>query len=159
MSRSIRFAVCFVALFSTAGVWAQTADDLTDENSPETTAAPVAHVYINSGTKIVAYSAAANGKLTAVPGSPFNFNLPLSGGDGKYLFGFEPNSIIIESLSIAANGALKKAATANPENYWPLGNDCPLAAWAGQGMLVDPVGKNLYNAGEPNDVFCQMNFQ
>jgi hypothetical protein len=32
--------------------------------------------------------AAANGKLTAVPGSPFDFNISLSGANGHYLFGF-----------------------------------------------------------------------
>jgi len=56
---------------------------------------------------------AANGKLTAVPGSPFNFNLSLMGANGRYLFGFEPSSVIIDSFSMAANGALKKAATTN----------------------------------------------
>ena len=159
MTRLIRLAACLLALFSTVGAWAQTPDAETNATSPETTSAPVAHVYVNSGAKILAYSAASNGKLTAVPGSPFNFNISWMRGNGPALFGFEPSSILIDSLSIASNGALKKVATTNPENYWPLGSGCPLAAWAGQEIIIDSSGKSLYNAGQPDDGFCQMNFQ
>ena len=120
MTRSIRLTVCLAVLLSTGGAFAQAPDAQTDENAAETTSSPVAHVYIGSGTQILAFSAAANGKLTPVPGSPFNYSLSLMGANGHYLFGFEPSSVIIDSLSMAANGALKKTATTNTENYWPL---------------------------------------
>ncbi len=123
-----------------------------------TTTASVAHVYVGSGSHILAYSAAANGKLTAVPGSPFNYSLSLMGANGHYLFGFEPSSVIIESFSMAANGALKKAATLNTDKYWPLG-DCPLTYWNGQGLRIDHSGTGLYNAAIPEDLYCYSTFQ
>ena len=159
MTRSIRLAVCLATLLSTGGVLAQAPDAQTDEKAAETTSAPVAHVYIGSGNKILAFSAAADGKLTPVPGSPFNYSLSLMGANGHYLFGFEPSSVIIDSLSMAANGALRKTATTNTEAYWPLGSDCPLTYWNGQGLRIDHSGEDLYNAAIPEDLFCYSNFQ
>jgi hypothetical protein len=158
MSRSIRLAVCLVALVCTGGTWAQSQDAQTDESAPETTAGPVAHVYIGNGSQILAFSAAANGKLTPVPGSPFNLSLLLMRANGHYLFGFEPSSVIIDSLSMAANGALKKVATTNTEDYWPY-TDCPLNYWAGQGLRIDHTGRDLYNGGITGDFGCDLRFQ
>jgi hypothetical protein len=158
MSRSIRLAVCLVTLMGTGAAWAQEQYARTNENAPETTAAAVAHVYIGNGSKILAFSAAANGKLTAVAGSPFNYNISLLGSNGHYLFGFEPSSVVIDSLAIAANGALKRTAVTNTQQYWPL-TDCPLVYWNGQGLRVDHSGEDLYNAAMPEDEFCGSNFQ
>jgi hypothetical protein len=44
----IQLAVCLVALLPMGGAWAQVPDAQTDENAPETTAAPVAHVYVQT---------------------------------------------------------------------------------------------------------------
>jgi hypothetical protein len=159
MTRSIRLAVCLAALLSTGGALAQAPDAQTDENAAEAASSPVAHVYIGSGSRILAFSAAASGKLTPVPGSPFNYSLSLMGANGHYLFGFEPSSVIIDSLSMAANGALRKTATTNTEDYWPLGSDCPLTYWNGQGLRIDHSGEDLYNAAIPVDGFCYSNFQ
>jgi hypothetical protein len=158
MTRSISLALCLAAVLSAGGAFAQAPDAQTDENATETTSAPVAHVYINSGTKILAYSAAANGKLTSVPGSPFNFNISLSGANGHYLFGFVPNSLTIESLSMAANGALKKATTLNTASHNAV-PDCALVDWNGQGLRVDHSGLELYNAAIPGDFPCDTYFQ
>ncbi len=158
MTRSIRLAVCLVAVLSTGGAWAQVPDAQTDETTPATTSAPVAHIYVGSGSKVVAFSAAANGKLTPVPGSPFNYNLSLQGANGHYLFGFEPSSVIIESFSMAANGALKKAATTNTQNFNLL-NCSPLESWAGQGLKIDHSGEDLYNAAIPGEFPCDSAFQ
>lgn len=158
MSRLNQLAVCLVALFAMGSASAQTADDRTDEITPETTSAPVAHVYINSGSKILAYTAAANGKLTAVPGSPFNYNISLSGANGHFLFGFEPSSVVIDSLSMAANGALKKVTTTNPQKSWP-DPSCPIASDNGQGLKIDHSGLDLYNAGIPDEFGCYSAFQ
>src|SRR5262245_12382634 len=68
-----------------------------------TTAAPVAHVYVSDGTHVSAFSAAPNGKLTKVPGSPFSFSLTDMSANGHYLFGFEPSSVILDSFKMAAN--------------------------------------------------------
>jgi hypothetical protein len=165
MSHSIRLAICLVALFVLGSAWAQPANDQTTGIEPETTSGPVAHIYINSGTKILAYSAAANGKLTTVPGSPFNFNIALSGANmtlsganGHYLFGFLPNSETIESLSMAANGALKKAKTLDATKFNAV-PDCQINYWAGQGLRTDHSGLELYNAAIPGEFPCHTYFQ
>src|ERR1700761_6621601 len=108
MTRLLQLAVCLVALLSMGGALAQAPDAKTDESTSETASKPVAHVYVGTGSQILAFSAAANGKLTSVPGSPFKYNISLMGANGHYLFGFEPSSVIIDSLAMAANGALKK---------------------------------------------------
>ena len=148
MTRWTRLAISLSAIFSA----------LSTGTALAATPAPVAHVYVGSGSHIQAFSAAANGKLTAVPGSPFNYNLSLMGANGRYLFGFEPSSVIIESFSMAANGALKKAATLNTDKYWPLG-DCPLTYCNGQGLRIDHSGTGLYNAAIPEDLYCYSTFQ
>jgi hypothetical protein len=155
MSGSIRLAVCLVALVCTGGSWAQTPDDQTNENVTETTAAPVAHVYVNSGTKILAFSVAANGKLTTVPGSPFNYNLSGMGANGHYLFGYEGGGPIIASLAMAPNGALRKVATTNPADFDSGG--CPPTF--GAGFRIDHSGQDLYNAAIDDDEFCSTSFQ
>lgn len=118
----------------------------------------VAHVYVGSGSHILAFSAASNGKLTPVPGSPFNYNLSLMGSNSHYLFGFEPSSVVIDSFSMAANGALHKAATTNTQAYEPSTCD-PLTYWNGQGLRIDHSGQNLYNAAIPEDLYCYSKFQ
>jgi hypothetical protein len=101
MTRWTRLAVSLAAVLSTGGALAQ-APEAPSVASVTASAAPL--------RMSIAFSAAANGKLTLVPGSPFNYSLSLMGANGHYLFGFEPSSVIIESFSMAANGALKKAA-------------------------------------------------
>ncbi len=138
---------------------AQTPDAQTAENAAETTSSPVAHVYLGAGTQILAFSAAANGELTPVLGSPFPYNTSVMGANGHYLFGFEPNSVVIDSLSMAANGSLKKVATTNTDNF----SNCPLTYQNGQGLRIDHSGQNLYNGaigeGVDQGVWCNMNFQ
>jgi hypothetical protein len=158
MTRSIRLAVCLAAVLSTGVAFAQAPEAQTDEVTPETAASPVAHVYIGNGSHILAYSAATTGKLTAVPGSPFNYNTALVGANGHFLFGFEPGTEIIDSLSMAANGALKKVATTNPAKYWP-DVSCPMVSDNGQGFKIDHSGLDLYNAGIPDEFGCYSAFQ
>jgi hypothetical protein len=159
MSRSIRLAVCLFTLVCTGEILAQSPDIQTDESVSEASAStPVAHVYVGSGSQILAFSAAANGKLTPVSGSPFNYNESLMGANGHFLFGFEPGTLIIDSLSMAANGALKKVASTNTENYWP-DPTCPMVTWNGQGFRIDHSGLDLYNAGIPGDFGCYSAFQ
>jgi hypothetical protein len=158
MTRSIGITFCLAAVLSTGVALAQAPDVQSDEVRPETAAAPVAHVYIGSGSHILAFDAAANGKLTALPGSPFNYDTWLLGANGHFLFGFEPGTEIIDSLSMAANGALKKVATTNPTKYWP-DTSCPMASDNGQGLKVDHSGADLYNAGIPDEFGCYSAFQ
>jgi hypothetical protein len=134
------------------GVLAQTA--ATAATPPK----PAALVYVGSGTHIYGYSAAVNGKLTAAPGSPFNYSLSLMGANGYFLFGFVPNTVTIESFSMASNGVLKKAATTNTQTY--ESSTCsPLTYWNGQGLRIDHSGSSLYNAAIPEDAYCYSKFQ
>ena len=61
------------------------------QNAPEQTSnaasAPAAFVYVSAKGGIYAFSAAANGKLTPVAGSPFKGQLTGMAVNGKYLFG------------------------------------------------------------------------
>jgi hypothetical protein len=155
MLRSIRLALC-LAVLSTGWAFAQTPDADTDETTPAKTAAPVAHIYTAYGDKIVAYSAAANGKLTPVPGSPFKYSVGLQGANGHYLFGFEPNSPVIESFSMAANGALKKAASINPLDF--ASDGCSPFASEG-GLHIDHAGLTLYNVLAGTEFPCDSIFQ
>jgi hypothetical protein len=157
MTHCIRLGVCLVAVLAGGSAWAQTADQ-SDEVTAETTAAPIAHVFVSNGSKILAFSAAPNGKLTAVAGSPFNYNLSLMGENGHYLFGFQPSSVIIQSLAMASNGALKKGATLNTAEYNAV-SDCALTYWNGQGLRVDHTGADLYNAAVPADFPCDTSYQ
>lgn len=162
MLPSIRLAVCLAAVLSTGSVFAQTppiqSDLQSDESTPESASAAVAHVYVASGNKIEAFSAAANGKLTAISGSPFNYSLTPMGANGHYLFGFEPNSVIIDSFSMAANGALKKAKSVNTENFNLL-NCSALVAWNGVGLRVDHTGEDLYSSAIPGEFPCYSAYQ
>jgi hypothetical protein len=155
MNRSIRLAVCLVALALTGGIWAQSQDLQTDEYAPETTSAPVAHVYVASSNHVYAFSAAADGKLTRVPGSPFNESLSWMGANGHYLFGFEGSSTTIASFSMAPDGALRKVATIDTGDFAPSG----CSPTNGSEFRIDHSGLNLYNAAIDNMPFCISPFQ
>ena len=159
MTRWTLLAISLAAVVSTGCALAQApkAESVASVTATTTTAS-VAHVYVGSGSHILAYSAATNGKLTAVPGSPFNYSLSLMGANGHYLFGFEPSSVIIESFSMAANGALKKAATLNTEKY-NADSTCPLTYYNGQGLRIDHSGEDLYNAAIPAEFPCRTWYQ
>jgi len=126
MSRSIRISLlAFLgACASTVLASAQAASSSTDVNDASPSTAPVAFVYVssfpNNTGQINAYSAAANGTLTAIPGSPFPDNVNYMAVNGAWLFAIEnnPNESLVDSYSIASNGALtlkdRNTANANP---------------------------------------------
>ena len=65
--RNLKFAVC-LAVLSAVPAFAQIAPE---EATPDTAAASVAHVYVQTTNGVNGYNAAANGKLTLIGGSPF----------------------------------------------------------------------------------------
>ena len=75
---------------------------------------PIAFVYVSSspsgygkGSNVVnAFTAAANGKLTSISGSPFHDNLTDMVVNGKYLFGNTGNGVYVAQFLIEPNGAL-----------------------------------------------------
>ena len=113
MSR--RIPVCslaFVAICaSTVLASAQVTSSSTESNSIQPPASPVAYVYVSSAPtsstgQINAYSAASNGALTPIAGSPFPFDVNYMAVNGAWLFGVANVDTDINSFSIASNGAL-----------------------------------------------------
>jgi hypothetical protein len=112
------------ACASTVLASAQATSPSTDANDASPSTAPVAFVYVssfpNTTGQINAYSAAANGTLTAIPGSPFPGNVNYMAVNGAWLFAIEnnPNESLVDSYSIASNGVLTlkdtNTANANP---------------------------------------------
>lgn len=113
MSR--RIPVCslaFVAICaSTVLASAQVTSSSTESNSIQPPASPVAYVYVSSAPtsstgQINAYSAASNGALTPIAGSPFPYDVNYMAVNGAWLFGVANVDTDINSFSIASNGAL-----------------------------------------------------
>lgn len=120
----------------------------------------VAHVYVASANKIYAFSAAADGKLTSVPGSPFNDSLSWIAANSHYLFGTEADGATIASFSMASDGALKEVASINTTNFYSGrdgGGGC--SPYFPVQFRIDHSGENLYNAVDPEDGFCGSVFQ
>jgi hypothetical protein len=96
---------------STVLASAQVTSSPTDSNSIQASAAPVAYVYVSSAPtsstgQIHAYSAASNGALTPIAGSPFPYDVNYMAVNGAWLFGVANVDTDIDSFSIASNGAL-----------------------------------------------------
>jgi hypothetical protein len=120
---------------------------------PDPTISPVAYVYVSGPTGIDAFAAASNGKLTPVPGSPFQGDLASMAVNGKYLFGTGLNDIDIYSFSIAPDGALKQVASINGQKY--NGYDC-----GGPGPLfLDHTGATLYDLDFDGNICANNTYQ
>ena len=102
----------------------------------------VAFVYVSSGITtdqraINAFSAASNGKLTPVSGSPFSADVLNLAVNAKYLFG--TNQTDIFSFSIASDGSLKPASSVNAKQFNDGGCGGPFA------LFLDRTGASLYD--------------
>jgi hypothetical protein len=114
MSRSI--SVCSLALTAICAspvlASAQVTSSPTESNSILASSPPVAYIYVSTATngttgQIRGYSAAPNGALTAIPGSPFQtVGVNYMAVNGKWLFGVANTDTDIDSFSIGSNGAL-----------------------------------------------------
>jgi len=114
MTRSISvcsFAVAAICA-STVLASAHVTSSSTESNSTPAISSPVAYVYVSTATsgtagQIRGYSAAPNGALTAIPGSPFPTNgVNYMAVNGAWLFGVANTDTDIDSFSIGSNGAL-----------------------------------------------------
>lgn len=104
-------------------------------------ATPVAFVYVTRTTQIDGFAAAASGKLTPVPGSPFpHITVNHIAGNGKYLFAVSSDGSAIETFSIEADGALKYATSTAVGSH----EDC--GPWPLAPLFLDHTGANLYLA-------------
>jgi hypothetical protein len=132
--RHSKFTVCLSLALSTAAACAQVM-------SAATSNSPVAYVYIastnNSTNEIVAYAAAANGKLSPVTGSPFPDNVSSMAVNGKYLMAASLSKPDIDTFKIASDGALTYASSINYQKYdYGCGYAGPL--------FFDHTGATLY---------------
>ncbi|HEX4310797.1 MAG TPA: hypothetical protein VHZ25_12270 [Acidobacteriaceae bacterium] len=136
MKTRLMLAACVLAALSSSSLLAQ---ELFGANRT------VAYVYVTStpanasASEIDAYSASANGKLTPIPGSPFQENDSALAVNGLYLFGLNRDTTTIDSLAVELNGALRYVTSTN----WAVNNpnDCGFAG----SLFTDRTGLNLYD--------------
>jgi hypothetical protein len=138
-------SACLIAPLLTQVATAQVTSPEAEEIQSSTVTSPVAFIYVsnnpnNSSTnEIQAFAAAANGKLTPVPGSPFRDDITNMAVNGKYLFGSTRNGIYIAEFLIGAKGALHwtKSTDIVQFNQGDCGNSGPL--------FLDHTGTSLYD--------------
>jgi 6-phosphogluconolactonase (cycloisomerase 2 family) len=105
----------------------------------------VAYVYVsnnpqNSSTnEITAWSAASDGRLTPIFGSPFRENLDAMAVDGGHLVAVNHSEPNIETFAIKSDGALEYLASSDYARF-TSNDDCPIA----NQIFFDHTGKDLY---------------
>jgi hypothetical protein len=165
MRHYVKLILGLVGSLGNQAMHAQTTAALADDAAQASAStSPVAYVYVAStipsngpvGTQknhIYAFSAAANGKLSPVPGSPFNDNIVGMAVNGTYLFGSTRNAIYVAAFRIQPNGALKWTTSTNMQTS--NGSGC-----GGNGPLVlDHSGTNLYSMAFAGDDCTSEDFQ
>ncbi|HEX3985910.1 MAG TPA: hypothetical protein VHX13_04795 [Acidobacteriaceae bacterium] len=134
MGRTLKFTLSLGAALCSAVSLAQAAST-----------GPVAYVYVSTPAgstgrnEVHAWAASANGKLTAVAGSPFQENVTSMAGNGRFLYGSTLTGTDVNSYGIEANGGLRYAVTTNITRY----NDTDCAS-AGS-VFLDNTGTTVYN--------------
>src|SRR5579884_2130557 len=100
-----------------------------------------AFVYVSSGSagayEIHGYSAASNGALSAIPGSPLPENGWYLATNGKWLF--STDSGYIYSFSIASDGALSQVSDVFAQQYNSSNTGGPM------NLFFDRTGTTLYD--------------
>ena len=140
--------VCLGALLCAAGVFAQSSISRPDDE-PDTAASalrdPVAYVYVSitpahsSVNEIVAYAAAANGRLTPVPGSPFTADVTSMAVNGLYLFGSNVNGVNVDTYAVESSGALTLVNQTDVAGF--NSGDCGITG----PLFLDHTGHTLYD--------------
>lgn len=139
-------SICLMTALCTATFVAEIMPRTTLAQTQEaTTSSPVAYIYVssnpvNSSTdEIQAYAAAASGRLTPVPGSPFRDDVTSMAVNGKYLFASTRSGIYVAAFAIEANGALRWRVSTDivKFNQGDCGNSGPL--------FLDHTGATLYD--------------
>ena len=105
----------------------------------------VAYIYVSNNPKnsstneITAWSAAANGKLTPIFGSPFRENVDAMAVDGGHLVAVNHSEPNIDTFVIKDDGALEYVTSSDYAKY-PSNEDCTTA----NQIFFDRTGKDLY---------------
>jgi len=152
MTRHLKLVVCLIAMLSAEVAFSQAAS--TEGNGGVRggpSSSPVAYVYVSSSpssnkNEINAYNAAPDGLLAPVEGSPFSAAAGYDGStavNGKYLF--LTNGVDIYSYSIATDGALRRVAATNAQQFNQ--SDCGGPVY----LFLDRTGSTLYDMDIYND--------
>ena len=124
--RNLKLAVFLSPILITSTAWPQDASWGVNGNrdvQAATATKAVAWVYVSSSpqgsntNQIVGYSAAANGSLTPLPGSPFPVNVLGMAVNGKYLMASSREAPNVNAYNIAPDGSLSFAAATNYAQY------------------------------------------
>ena len=132
-----------LAVLSAGPAFTQTPSDEAISNKA---AVPVAHVYVQTTPGVMVFTAAANGKLTPVTGSPFKTIGQIEDISGKFLISV--GTTYLHTYPIEPNGRIgKQVFQTNTANFGgsecggtsdPNGNDVP------NGSVLVHSGKYLY---------------
>lgn len=100
-----------------------------------------AYVYVQTPSGVIGYSAASNGSLTKITGSPFETSGLLAGSTG-YAF-YSVGTDYIHVYSLQSDGAIgSQISQVDTQSY--AGGDCGTAT-PGASAVLDHSGKYLYN--------------
>jgi hypothetical protein len=122
-------------------------------DTTSTTTGPSAWVYVSSmigttgKTDVYAFTAASNGKLTPISGSPFPADLNSMAVNGLYLFGAPESGTYIDTYKIESNGSLHYAASTNTS----APNGCGTIPGP---VFLDHSGASLYDFDIYGDSIC-----
>jgi hypothetical protein len=125
-------------------------------------AKPDAYVYVstkpdnNDNVEIYDYSAASDGTLTAVVGSPFSASTGVQATNGKYLFG--SNGVDIYSFSVASDGTFQQVASINAQQFNSQSTNGSYCGNPGSPFL-DRTGTNLYDLDYDGNVCANNQYQ
>lgn len=111
MPRSLVVCLLVFAAICASTVLASSQVSSSPTETSTSSTGPVAYVYVVSAptaTTGVIYgaAAAANGTLTSIPGSPFQYNVNYMAANARWLFGVANADEDIDSFAIGSNGAL-----------------------------------------------------
>lgn len=149
MMRKLTIAgLCAVLCTATALAQASPEPDTTS-----TTTGPSDWVYVSSQigttgkTDVYAFTAASDGKLTSISGSPFPADLSSMAVNGLYLFGAPVTGSMIDTYKIESNGSLHYAASTNAS----APNKCNNTPGP---VFLDHTGATLYDFYYWGDSIC-----
>jgi hypothetical protein len=161
MMRYNTFLLCLVAMLGTGAAYAEnaSAENAALVPASATSSSPVANVYVSStptgASKNVvhAFTAAANGRLTPVSGSPFKDDLTSMAVNGKYLLGSTQNGKWVAAFLMEPNGALHWTTSTNviTHNASGCGGNSPI--------ILDHTGASLYAMATSSDLCDEEFFQ
>jgi hypothetical protein len=139
-------SICLTTALSTAAAFAlMTSTPIQAQTTEAAASAPVAFVYVSnnpsgsSTNEIQGFAAAANGRLTPVPGSPFRDDVTSMANNGKYLYASTRSGIYVAGFAIEANGALRWSASTDIVQYNQ--DDCGSSG----PLFLDHTGASLYD--------------